>query len=376
MSRDRYDFLVVGAGFAGAVMAERLAADGGMRVLVIDRRAHVGGNAYDRLDRDGVLIHEYGPHIFHTNSASVLDYLSQFTAWRPYEHRVLGRVGEALLPMPINRTTLNRFYNLTLDDDAAAQALLARLGEKVAIVSAEDAVVAQVGRPLYEALFRGYSTKQWGADPTTLDRSVTARVPARCGDDDRYFTDRFQCMPAQGYTALFERLLDHARITVRTGTEYRDVLAKIAVRHTIFTGPIDDYFGRRFGPLPYRSLRFVHRHLDQAQFQPVGVVNYPDAGRPYTRITEYKHLTGQTHPGTSISYEYPCATGEPYYPVPNAANAALRQRYEELAEGDPDATFIGRLGTYRYLNMDQVVGQALAAYARLMRRGAPRAMAA
>ncbi len=264
-----YDFLIVGAGFAGAVLAERLAVDGGYRVLVVDRRPHIAGNAYDVPDAAGVLIHQYGPHIFHTNSDQVLAYLSRFTDWRPYEHRVLAHWNGQLLPVPINRTTINKFFGLDLATDDAAEAFLNQQAEIVPqIRTSEDVVVGRVGRPLYEAFFRGYTRKQWGVDPSELDKSVTARVPVRTNTDDRYFNDRHQLMPKHGYTAMFERLLDHPDITVRTGTEYRDVMAHVRARHVIFTGPIDEFFDYRFGRLPYRSLRFDHRHVEAPSSSP------------------------------------------------------------------------------------------------------------
>ncbi len=369
--RERYDTLVVGAGFAGAVLAERLAADSGQRVLVVDRRPHIGGNAYDEHDEAGVLVHRYGPHIFHTNSADVFDYLSRFTTWRPYEHRVLASVDDTLVPMPINRTTLNALYGLSLADDAAAAAFLTSRAEPVdAIRTSEDVVVAAVGRDLYETFFRGYTRKQWGLDPSELDRAVTARVPTRTSTDDRYFTDTFQAMPANGYTRMFEAMLDHPGITLDLGVEYRDVIDRIDVDHIVFTGPIDEYFDFRFGKLPYRSLQFRHETHDVAQFQPVAVVNYPDEAVPQTRITEYKHLTGQLHAKTSISHEFPSAEGDPYYPIPRPENQALFKRYEALADAEPGVTFVGRLATYRYYNMDQVVGQALATYRRLAAKAA------
>ena len=364
--RDHYDTLVVGAGFAGSVIAERLAADSGQRVLVVDRRPHIGGNAFDEHDAAGVLIHRYGPHIFHTNSADVFDYLSRFTKWRPYEHRVLASVGEQFVPMPINRTTLNALYGLSLDSDAAAEAFLASRAEPVADVrTSEDVVVSAVGRELYETFFQGYTRKQWGLDPSELDKSVTARVPTRTSTDDRYFTDRFQAMPAQGYTRMFEAMLDHPGITVKTGVEYRDIIDTVDVDHIVFTGPIDEFFDFRFGKLPYRSLEFRHETHDTAQFQPVATVNYPAEAVPYTRITEYKHLTGQLHAKTSVTYEFPRAEGDPYYPIPRPENQALFKRYEALADAQEGVTFVGRLATYRYYNMDQVVGQALSAYRRM-----------
>ena len=366
LRKPHYDTLVVGAGFAGSVMAERLAADGGQRVLVVDRRPHVGGNAYDERDAAGVLVHRYGPHIFHTNSADVFEYLSRFTKWRPYEHRVLASVADQLMPMPINRDTLNLLYGLSLDSDEAAAAFLAQRAEPVSpIRTSEDVVVNAIGRELYETFFRGYTRKQWGVDPSSLDKAVTARVPTRTNTDDRYFTDRFQAMPAEGYTAMFETMLGHPAIELALGEEYRDIIADIDCDHIVFTGPIDEYFGYRFGKLPYRSLRFEHETHACAQFQPVAVVNYPDEAVPFTRVTEYKHLTGQTHSLTSITYEYPSDEGDPYYPVPRPENQALFKRYEALASAETGVTFVGRLATYRYYNMDQVIGQALSTYRRL-----------
>ena len=366
--RQHYDALVVGAGFAGAVLAERLAADAGLSVLVVDRRPHIGGNAYDRLDEAGVLIHEYGPHIFHTNSADVFAYLSRFTRWRPYEHRVLAEVGDKLVPMPINRTTLNLLYDLDLQTDEAAADFLAARAEPVEKVrTSEDVVVSAVGRELYETFFQGYTRKQWGLDPSELDKSVTSRVPTRTNTDDRYFTDTFQAMPLEGYTRMFERMLDHDNIRVETGVDYRDIVDEVTFDQLIYTGPIDEFFDHCHGPLPYRSLRFQHETLDQEQFQSVATVNSPDERTPYTRVTEYKHLTGQTHPKTSVTYEFPTAEGDPYYPIPRPENQALFKQYETLAAGRSDVVFAGRLATYRYYNMDQVVGQALATYRKMPR---------
>ena len=365
-NRKSYDYLVVGAGFAGSVIAERLASQQDAHVLVIDKRPHVGGNAYDHLDEAGVLIHQYGPHIFHTNSDEIVDYLSRFTEWRPYEHRVLAHVRDQLVPIPINRTTLNQLFGLNLQTDEDAAAYLASRAEPVAeIRTSEDVVVNAVGRELYELFFQGYTRKQWGIDPSGLDKAVTARIPTRTNTDDRYFGDKHQIMPRHGYTAMFNRMLDHPNIDVLLSTDYKEVMAEIDAGHIVYTGPIDEYFGFRFGKLPYRSLRFEHKVVDQEQFQPVAVVNYPDPQVPYTRITEYKYLTGQKHDRTSVTYEYPSAEGDPYYPIPRPENQALFKRYEALADSTPNVTFVGRLATYRYYNMDQVVGQALAAFRRL-----------
>ena len=336
----------------------------GERVLLIDRRDHVGGNAYDHLDAAGILIHQYGPHIFHTNSAQVFDYLSQFTRWRPYEHRVRAFVDGQLVPIPINLDTVNRLYGLDLDEEGVARWLAARAEPVAEIRTSEDVVVSKVGRELYEKFFRGYTRKQWGVDPSELDKSVTARVPTRTNRDDRYFTDRHQAMPRDGYTRMFERMLDHPKITIELGTDFGELPRSLRWRRLIYTGPVDEYFGYRYGRLPYRSLRFDHRTLDTAWHQPVAVVNYPQTER-YTRVTEYKHLTGQRHARTSITYEYPSDEGDPYYPVPRPENAALYRRYEALAEAHAEVFFVGRLATYKYYNMDQVVGQALATFRRI-----------
>jgi UDP-galactopyranose mutase len=376
-SNERYDYLIVGAGFAGSVLAERLASQHGARVLVIDRRPHFGGNAYDEPNEAGILYHKYGPHIFHTNSDAVVDYLSQFTEWRPYEHRVLAVVRGQQVPIPINRTTLNKLFDLDLRTDEEAADYLASRAEPVDdIQTSEDVVVNAVGRELYELFFQGYTRKQWGLDPSELDKSVTARIPTRTNTDDRYFTDTFQAMPADGYTAMFGKILDHPLIEVRTGVdfrEYKDHWQDIA-DHLIYTGPIDEYFDHRFGKLPYRSLKFDHKTLEQERFQPTGTVNYPSPDVPYTRISEYKHLTGQEAPVTTVTYEYPSAEGDPYYPIPRAENQALFKRYEALGDATEGVTFVGRLATYRYYNMDQIVGQALATFKKLdARRGRERA---
>lgn len=366
-----YDCLIVGAGFAGSVLAERLAVSG-KRIFLCDRRPHIAGNAFDLHDEAGILIHRYGPHIFHTNSEEIFAYLSRFTRWRPYEHRVLAAVAEGrLLPMPINRTTLNGLYGLDLKDEASAADFLAGRAEPLAdIRSSRDVVVCQVGTDLYRTFFEGYSRKQWGLDPSQLDKSVTARVPTRTSTDDRYFLDTYQAMPADGFTRLFENMLDHDNIRVETGVDHRDLDGKKLARRTIYTGPIDAYFDHRFGPLPYRSLEFHHETLDQEQFQPVAVVNYPSEDVPYTRVTEYKQLTGQRHARTSISYEFAKADGDPYYPIPRPENQTLYKKYEALARSQDDVIFVGRLGTYKYYNIDQVVGQALATFRRLQKADA------
>jgi UDP-galactopyranose mutase len=363
-----FDYLIVGAGFAGSVLAERLAAGLDKRVLLVDRRPHIAGNAYDYYNDEGILVHLYGPHIFHTNSQQIADYLSRFTKWRPYEHRVLAHTDGMLVPIPINRTTINRLYNLNLTPEEV-EGFLASRAEPVDVVrTSEDVVISKVGRELYEKFFRGYTRKQWGIDPSELDRSVTSRVPTRTCDDDRYFNDSFQNMPLHGYTRMFENMLDHPNIKILLNTDFREIASDVRFDKLIYTGPVDEYFDYRYGKLPYRSLNFKHETRNQEIFQPVAVVNYPSEDVPYTRITEYKHLTGQQHSKTSISYEFPSSDGDPYYPVPRAENQTLYRKYLGLAQKTPNVEFVGRLATYRYYNMDQVVAQALATYDKL--RGA------
>ena len=359
-----FDWLIVGAGFAGSILAERLASQLGHKVLVIDKRPHIGGNAYDCLDASGILIHQYGPHIFHTNSEMIFNHLSNFTRWHSYEHRVLASVDGKLLPIPINLDTVNRLYGLSLTSDELEAFFAARAEPVEQIRTSEDVVVSRVGRDLYEKFFKSYTRKQWGVDPSQLDKSVTARVPTRTDRDDRYFADKYQAMPAEGYTRMFERMLRHPNIKLMLGADFAEVRDAVLYRRLIYTGPIDEFFSFRYGKLPYRSLRFVHKRLNKTWHQPVGVVNYPQ-DREYTRITEYKHLTGQQHPATSVTYEYPCSEGDPYYPVPRPENAELLKRYEQLARSIEDVWFVGRLATYRYYNMDQVVGQALATFNRI-----------
>ncbi len=351
-------------------MAERLASQLEARVLVVDRRPHVAGNAYDPVDENGLRVHAYGPHVFHTNAGHVVTYLSQFTAWRPYEHRVLARVRGALVPIPINRTTLELLYGRSFDE-AGAAAFLASCAEAYPrIDDSEQMIRSRVGGELYELFFRGYTRKHWGLDPAQLDASVCGRIPTRTNADDRYFTDAFQAMPAEGFAAMVERMLAHPTIDVALGTGFREIADRESFGHVVFTGPVDEFFEHRFGALPYRSLRFELETLDCARAQPVAVVNEPDEAVPYTRTTEYKHLTGQVHAKTVISREYPSASGDPYYPIPRPENRELYRKYEALALAQRNVTFVGRLAEYRYYNMDQVVASALRTFAQLARRNA------
>ncbi|HEX2035977.1 MAG TPA: UDP-galactopyranose mutase [Chloroflexota bacterium] len=363
-----FDYLIVGAGFAGSVLAERLASQAGKTVLLCDRRNHIAGNAYDHYDDAGILVHKYGPHIFHTNSERVYRYLSQFTEWRPYEHRVRASVDGKLYPMPINRDTVNQLYGLELQSDDECATFYDSVAEPVAQVrNSEDVVVAKVGRDLYEKFCRRYTRRHWGLDPSELDPSVLARVPARTNTDDRYFTDTYQVMPLHGYTRMFERMLAHPNIKVLLNTDYREILGLVPFKHLIYTGPVDEFFDYRFGPLPYLSLRFKHETHAVEWYQPAAVINdcYP-GDAPYDRVTEFKYLTGQEHPKTSIVYEFPFYGGDPYYPVPRPENHEIYRKYKELVDDTPDIHFVGRLATYKYYNMDQVTAQALTLFDELM----------
>jgi UDP-galactopyranose mutase len=364
VSRDFvFDYLVVGAGFSGSVIAERLAKSG-KKVLIVDRRNHIGGNAYDHYDNAGVLVHRYGPHIFHTNSREVFEYLSQFTEWRSYEHRVLASVDGQLVPIPINLDTINKLYGLNLNSFQVEEFLQSLAEPKEYIRSSEDVVVSKVGRVLYEKFFRGYTRKQWGLDPSELDKSVIARIPTRTNRDDRYFTDTYQAMPLHGFTRMFENMLNHPNIKVMLNTDYREIEKAIPCREMVYTGPVDEFFEYRYGKLPYRSLEFKHETHNTPVHQPAPVVNYPNE-HLYTRVTEFKYLTGQEHSKTSIVYEFPRAEGDPYYPVPRPENAEIYKNYKALADTTPGVYFVGRLATYKYYNMDQCVAQALNVYTQI-----------
>ncbi len=353
-----YNFLIIGAGFAGSVLAERIASQLDQKVLIVDKRNHIGGNAYDYYNEEGILVHKYGPHIFHTNSKEVFDYLSQFTEWREYQHRVLASVDGQLLPIPINLDTINKLYNFNFSSDEMKSYLNQVKVEIEHITNSEEQVISKVGKDLFEKFFKYYTKKQWDLWPSELDASVTARLPIRYNRDNRYFTDKYQVMPKYGYTKMFEKMLDHPNIHIMLNTDFKDVVNEIRYDKLIFTGPIDEYFGYKYGKLPYRSLKFEFETLDLNFYQPVGTVNYPNE-YDFTRITEFKHLTGQKHEKTTIVKEYPSSEGDPYYPIPRPQNEKIYQKYKTEADQLKNVFFVGRLGTYKYYNMDQVVAQAL-----------------
>jgi UDP-galactopyranose mutase len=359
-----YDFLIVGAGLSGAVLAERLASKAGKKVLIVDKRNHIGGNTFDYFNADGLLIHKYGPHIFHTNSPDVFTYLSKFTEWRPYEHRVLASVDGMLVPIPINMTTINALYGLNLSSEEVLAFLKTKAEKRDRIITSEDVVMSHVGKDLYEKFFKGYTQKQWGMDPSELDASVAGRIPTRTNSDSRYFTDTYQAMPLEGYTRLFERMLDHPNISIMLGTDYKELEQWVPFKRMIYTGPIDYYFNYCYGHLPYRSIEFKFKTFEQENYQPTGTVNYPN-NQAYTRITEFKYLTGQKHAKTTVVFEFPKADGDPYYPVPRPENAELYRKYHLLAQALSNVYFSGRLATYKYYNMDQVVAQSLTMFKKI-----------
>lgn len=363
-----FDFLVVGAGFAGSVIAERLASQAGKKVLLVDKRNHIGGNAYDHYDEAGILVHKYGPHIFHTNSLDVFNYLSQFTEWRNYQHRVLASVDGQYFQLPVNLNTVNEMYGLNLTSSELNDFFASKAEPVKEIRTSEDVVVSKIGRELYEKFFKGYTIKQWGMDPSALNASVAARVPTRTNKDDRYFTDSYQAMPLHGYTKMFERMLNNPNIKIMLNTDYKEIMNEISYKKLVFTGPIDEYFDYRFGNLPYRSLEFKFETHDQEVFQQTGTINYPN-DYAFTRITEFKYLTGQQHSKTSLVYEFPKAEGDPYYPIPKPCNTELYDRYNALASGIKNTYFVGRLASYKYYNMDQVVAQALSTYKKISLEG-------
>jgi UDP-galactopyranose mutase len=379
----QFDCLVIGAGFAGAVTARELAERGGKRVLLCERRSHVGGNAYDCADVCGILVHQYGPHIFHTNDERVYNYLSRFTAWRDYQHRVVadipGENGRLQYPVPFNLTSLETAFGPE-EGKRLGDKLIAAYGaeKKVTILELRqnpDPDIAALADYVYEHVFVGYTQKQWGQTPEEIDPNTTARVPVFLSRDDRYFQDTWQGMPQEGYTALFERLLDHPNITVRLETDARDILkleedgavlceGEAFSGPVIYTGAVDELFDCRYGGLPYRTLDFVFEtHMTDA-YQCCGTVNYT-MDRPYTRITEFKYLTGQEVPGATtimkeFSQPYTGQRGQiPYYAILNPENNALYARYKALADRYPNLRLLGRLAEYQYYNMDAIVARAL-----------------
>ncbi|MED3784512.1 UDP-galactopyranose mutase [Geobacillus stearothermophilus] len=373
-----FDYVIIGTGFAGSVLAERIATQLNKKVLMIEKRNHIGGNAYDSYDSQGILIHNYGPHIFHTKVKKVWDYLSKFTDWYLYHHKVLGVIDGQKVPIPFNLNSINQLFPKNLAERLEKK-LIENFGynKKVPILKlreVEDTDLKFLADYIYEKVFLGYTTKQWGVTPEELDPSVTGRVPVYISRDDRYFQDPYQGMPKEGYTKLFERMLDHENIKILLNTDYKEVLQfnfetgeaslfgqKFGGK-IIYTGPIDYFFDYKFGQLPYRSLNFVFEQFNQKQVQEVGTVNYPNDYN-FTRITEFKHLTNQSSDKTTtvkeFSQEYIPGENIPYYPIKNENNLELYRQYKEEARKYDNLIFIGRLAEYQYYDMDMVVAKAL-----------------
>ncbi len=362
--KNEYDFLIVGAGFAGAVVAERLASQLNKKILLVEKRGHIGGNAYDYYDDTGILIHKYGPHIFHTNYKEVWDYLSQFTKWNGYVHRVLVYVDGKKVPLPINLTTINVLLEKNFSPHEFKEYLKSVRIKINKINNARDMVVSKIGEYLYEKIFKNYTFKQWGVYPEALLPEVTKRIPVRFNNDDRYFDDKYQGLPLDGYTELFKRILSHKNITIVLNVDYKDIIDTVKFDKLIYTGPIDYFFDYKYGKLPYRSLRFEFETFDMEFFQEVAVVNYPNDYN-FTRITEFKHMTFQKHPSTTIMKEYPCSDGEPYYPMLSEEGISTYRKYQREARKLRSVYFLGRLAEYRYYNMDQVVKKALELFKKL-----------
>ncbi len=353
----KFKYVIVGSGLAGSVLAERISNKLNENVLIIEKRNHIGGNVYDEYDDFGILIHRYGPHIFHTKFKQVWDYLSNFTQWRLYQHKVLAYVDGKKVPMPINLDTINMLFGTAYDSNN-----LEEFFDKVKLnilepKNAEESVTSKVGVELYEKFFKNYTIKQWNTDPKNLDASVTARIPIRTNRDDRYFSDKYQGMPKKGYTKMMQNILDSKRIHILLNTDFFDVRDQLDYEHLIYTGPLDKLYNYEFGSLPYRSLRFEFETYETEFYQEVGTVNYPN-DYDFTRITEFKHMTGQKSEKTTIMKEFPSSKGEPYYPILNDENKSTALKYIQKAESD-GVVLAGRLATYSYLNMDLVVKQAL-----------------
>jgi len=361
-----FDYLIVGAGLAGSVMAERLASQQNKKILIVEKRNHIGGNAYDEYDENGILVHRYGPHIFHTNSKKVFDYLSQFTEWRLYEHKVLAKLNGELYPIPINRITLNNLYNLSLQTEKDVQEYYNSVMEKRNPVrNSEDIIVNQVGHDLFEKFFRHYTKKQWNLEPKELSPTVCGRIPVRTNDDCRYFTDKYQFMPKNGYTKMFAKMLNHKNIELTLNTDYKKIINDVKFDKMIYTGPIDYFFDYQFGKLPYRSIRFEYESFAQEYYQSTAQINYVDNNQNYTRVVEHKYLSDQKTEKTTISFEYSQADGEPFYPVPTMESKELYEKYKLESQKLNSVKFIGRLAEYQYYNMDQVVASALHSFSEM-----------
>lgn len=359
-----FDYVIVGCGLSGCVLAHKLANELNKKVLILDKRNHIGGNCYDYFNRAGILVHKYGPHYFRTNMKHVFEYLSTFTEWHYTYYRIKIMVEGRMVPLPINLDTVNELFGLRFNSEELCEYFDKQKCHVGKISNSEDVIISKVGRELYEKIYKPYTTKQWGLDPSYLDSSVCERIPIRTNRDDRYFTDKYQAMPKHGYHRMFQKMLLSPNIKIMLQTEFESIQPELTFRKLIFTGSIDEFFKCKFGTLPYRSLRFEHETLQREFYQPTSQVNYP-SDYDFTRIVEIKHATGQIHPHTTIVREYPTSEGIPFYPIPNPGNEELYQKYRLEGEKMNDCCFIGRLAQYRYLNMDQVVDNALTMFEKI-----------
>ena len=360
----KYKYVIVGAGLTGITIAERIATQLQERVLVIEKRNHIGGNVYDEYNADGILVQMYGPHTFHTDDKEVFDYVCQYCDWHDYQHRVLSYVDGNFVPMPISLETINRLYNMNLSEDEMDSFIESRKIDIEEIKTSEDVVLSQAGKDIYEKFFKYFTMKQWGVSPAELDKSVISRIPFRKNRDTRYFTDKYQGNPRGGFTRMCTRMLDHPEIHVLLNTDYKDVIDHISYEKLIYTGPVDYYFDYKFGKLKYRSIQFKFETHDCDSYQPVASTRWP-MDYDYTRITEFKKMTGQKNDKTTILKEIPCEGEEPFYPFPSAESKALADQYREEASREKNVIFIGRLAEYKYYDMDDVVRKALDCFEKL-----------
>lgn len=360
-----FDFLIVGAGLSGAVLAERFATQRNKKVLIIDKRDHVGGNCFDFIDENGILMNRYGAHLFHTNFDDVWEYVNKFCKWQRWDHRVLGNVDGKLVNIPVNINTVNSLLGTYINSEDEMDRWLKNVQiQHYPIINSRDIAESRVGVLLYNKIFRDYTWKQWGKYPEELDAAVIGRIPVRNSFNDRYFDDRYQALPQIGYTGFVNRLLNHPNISVSTGTDYFDIKNKLKYDIVLFTGPIDHYF-REFGleSLEYRSVNFiVERYSNMNYYQPNSVINYLEKNVPYTRIVEYKHFLNQKSPHTTIVKEFTSESGEPFYPVFDQKNLRLYEKYRELSLLEKKVYFLGRLANYKYFNMDQAIKNSLDFY--------------
>lgn len=365
-----FDYLIIGAGFAGSVLAERLTSQLNKKVLLVDKKNHIGGNAYDYYNENGILIHKYGPHIFHTNSKKVFDYLTKFTEWIPYFHHVLAVIEGKKVPIPFNLNTISQLFSVKYAEKIETDLINNYgFGEKIPILKLKEATSGELNKLakyIYDNMFYGYTIKQWGLKPEELDQSVTARIPVCISKDNRYFYDTYQMMPKEGYSKLFKRMLSHKNIHILLKTEYKEIINQVKFDKLIYTGSLDEYFDYKYGELPYRSLEFEFKNVEMEYYQECAQVNYPN-NNEFTRITEFKYLTDQKSLNSIVAFEYPkdYITGNnqiPYYPIPRKENYDLHNRYLKLMKKNKSIIYCGRLADYRYYNMDQTIARALSVF--------------